>query len=218
MTFDKERLSQLLQRAQGSRTREKYANDAGISLTYVSELIKMKKDGPPGPDTLKKLSDAAQRGVTYFELMVAAGHLPPTIQLADPIPANYIQIPVYGYVKAGYDGIIFEEDLGVETTDPRCINDGGEYVWLRVMGDSMVGDGIMDGDMALVRLQPDAENGNLVVAMIDKEEGTLKRIYKDNGTVILQSANPSYPPRIISKANTDDFKIVGIVKQVKRYI
>lgn len=72
--FDKQRLSTLLWKAQGDRTREKFSQDAGISLTQVSKLVKGIADGPPRPITLRKIADIAQNGITYNDLMDACGY------------------------------------------------------------------------------------------------------------------------------------------------
>lgn len=74
-TFNKDKFSELLIRAMGNRNMSEYALHAGISLTYLSELIKKQRNNPPMPPTIKKLAAKAYNGVTYEELMVAAGHL-----------------------------------------------------------------------------------------------------------------------------------------------
>ena len=74
-TFDKQKLSDLLTFAQGHRTREAYAKDAGLSLTYVSSLVRQLTEGPPGPASLKKLADASQGRISYAELMGACGFI-----------------------------------------------------------------------------------------------------------------------------------------------
>ncbi|MFZ5649458.1 MAG: hypothetical protein ACOY4I_01205 [Bacillota bacterium] len=76
--FDKKTFSELLIKAMGDRKMSEYAHHAGISLTYLSELIREQRDNQPMPPTIKKLADKAYNGVTYEELMAAAGHLPET--------------------------------------------------------------------------------------------------------------------------------------------
>lgn len=74
LDFDKKKLSELLVKAQGHRTREAYANEAGVSLPQVSKFIKMEVDGPPRPSTLAKLASKAHNEITYDDLMVACGY------------------------------------------------------------------------------------------------------------------------------------------------
>jgi repressor LexA len=73
--FDKKRFSELLKKAMGNRKMSEYAHHAGISLTYLSELIREQRENQPMPPTIKKLADKAYNGVTYEDLMAAAGHI-----------------------------------------------------------------------------------------------------------------------------------------------
>lgn len=126
-----------------------------------------------------------------------------------------IQVPIIGTVKAGPDGLAYEDHMGMEWADEDSIN-GGEYVYLVVKGDSMIGEGIMPGDLALVRIQPDVNSGDLAVVIVDKEEGTLKRVLKRGTGIILRSANPDYPDRLFAGEDVERVKIVGKVKEIKR--
>ena len=126
-----------------------------------------------------------------------------------------ILVPIVGTVKAGPDGLAYEDHMGMEWADEDSVN-GGEYVYLVVKGDSMIGEGIMPGDLALVRIQPDVNSGDLAVVIVDKEEGTLKRVLKRGTGIILQSANPDYPDRLFAGEDVERVKIVGKVKEIKR--
>src|SRR5690606_10539656 len=121
-----------------------------------------------------------------------------------------ILVPIVGTVKAGPDGLAYEDHMGMEWADEDSIN-GGEYVYLVVKGDSMIREGIMPGDLALVRIQPDVNSGDLAVVIVDKEEGTLKRVLKRGTGIILQSANPNYPDRLFAGEDVERVKIVGKV-------
>jgi len=74
--FDKVKFSELMQKALGERNMSEYALHSGVSLTYISELIKQERDNPPLPKTIRKLAEKAHNGITYEMLMEAAGHLP----------------------------------------------------------------------------------------------------------------------------------------------
>ncbi|MDH5631705.1 MAG: transcriptional repressor LexA [Gammaproteobacteria bacterium] len=101
-------------------------------------------------------------------------------------------LPLLGRIAAGCP---IEAIAGQERIDLGGFFMGaGRYV-LKVQGDSMIDDGILDGDMVVVRHCDRAENGAIVVALIDNEEATLKRIYRnDDGTVTLQPANSAMAP------------------------
>ena len=88
---------------------------------------------------------------------------------------------------------------------------GRELFALRVVGESMINAGILDNDIVVVHKTPSAENGQIVVAMIDNE-ATVKRFYKENGYVRLQPENDTFQPII-----TDECSILGRVISVVRY-
>lgn len=136
--------------------------------------------------------------------------------LLDAIPVGErIKIPVIGVVKAGPNGIAYEEHLDEEWADKDSLN-GAKHYFLKVKGDSMIGDGILPGDLALVREQPDVESGQIAVVIIDKEEGTIKRVIKTNNSIVLQASNPLYPPRVFSGSELERIRIVGRVKEINR--
>lgn len=86
---------------------------------------------------------------------------------------------------------------------------------LKVKGDSMIGIGINDGDIIFVKAQETVENGQVAVVRINNDAVTLKRLYRKDDSVILQSENPAVMPMIYNASNCDDFKILGlaIIKQ-----
>jgi repressor LexA len=85
---------------------------------------------------------------------------------------------------------------------------------LTVKGDSMIEAGILDGDHVVVRSQPDASQGEIVAALVDGEEATVKRFERRGSTVVLHSENPNYEPMVF----TDGVQILGKVVSVLRKI
>jgi repressor LexA len=98
---------------------------------------------------------------------------------------------------------------------PRQLVGTGTLFMLRVSGDSMIGASIADGDLVVIREQPDAENGDIVAAMIDglEVEGTVKTLKRSDGHIWLMPHNPVYPPIL-----ADDASIVGKVVAVLRRV
>ena len=88
----------------------------------------------------------------------------------------------------------------------------GPVFMLRVRGDSMVDAGILDGDLVVVRRQPDANDGDIVAAMIEGEEATVKRLYRRDGQIVLHAENPAYPDMVFD----GDVAILGKVVSVLR--
>ncbi|MFE1189964.1 transcriptional repressor LexA [[Kitasatospora] papulosa] len=111
----------------------------------------------------------------------------------DHTPPLSVSAPVLGRIAAGAPNLA-EEDVTDVLTLPRQLVGSGDLFVLAVCGDSMAGNGsILDGDLVVVRRQPDAENGDVVVAMIDGE-ATVKRLRRADDVVWLLPDNPAYNP------------------------
>ncbi len=95
---------------------------------------------------------------------------------------------------------------------PRDFMAGGDGFMLRVRGDSMIEDGISDGDLVIVRRQQSAENGDIVVALLENE-ATVKRLYNEGGRVRLQPANPAMGPIFVDEVAIIG-KVVGLVRRM----
>jgi len=122
-----------------------------------------------------------------------------------------INIPLLGLITAGQpiEAIQNKETIAVPQNKlPRS----GEFYALRVLGNSMIGENINDGDIVLVKQQSVAENGQKVVVLIDNYEATLKKFYKERGYIRLQPANKTIEPIIIKKDR--EITIQGIVVDV----
>ena len=132
---------------------------------------------------------------------------------AQPV-RSFEKIPIIGAVRAGWNAPAFEEKDGYEYADVR----GPErYFYLKVTGDSMAPQ-INEGDLALVHKQQSADSGDLIVAMVNGGEGTIKRYVRQGAAVILQPFNPEYAPMVLSEDELDDFHIVGkVVQTVHRW-
>ena len=120
-----------------------------------------------------------------------------------------VDVPLLGTVAAGVP-LLAEENHDGWVPVPRSFLGSGRYFAVKVNGDSMIGAGIMDGDTAIIAQQPVAENGAIVVAMVD-EAVTLKRFYKERNRVHLKSENPAYPP-----IYTREARILGKLAHIVR--
>ncbi|MHB9036767.1 MAG: transcriptional repressor LexA [Armatimonadota bacterium] len=126
-------------------------------------------------------------------------------------PRQVANLPVIGRVAAGRPLLAYEN---VEDTFPvpNEFLAGGDGFMLLVKGESMVEDGIMDGDYVIVRRQDAAENGDTVVAMVE-DEATVKRIFKESGRVRLQPANSSMEPMYYDNVDIIG-KVVGLIRRM----
>lgn len=135
-----------------------------------------------------------------------------TIRRRDAEEPEIVDLPVLGTVVAGQP-LLAEENLDGTYPLARSSLGSGEHFALRVRGDSMLGVGIHDGDLAVIRQQPTAVDGDIVVAMID-DAVTLKGFYKKSRRVCLKAANPAYPDIYA----TTDLRILGkLACLVRRY-
>ncbi len=126
---------------------------------------------------------------------------------------NSIEIPILGRVAAGYP-VLSEQNIdGTLFIDSSLIKRGGNYFGLKVRGESMIEDGIFEGDTVIVKSQKSANNNEIVIAMVDSDT-TVKRYKKNKTNIELIPANKDFSPIIIS--DKDDFSILGKVVGVYR--
>jgi repressor LexA len=125
---------------------------------------------------------------------------------------DFVKVPLLGAVSAG-PGLLAEENIEDTFTLPRNFlrYHSGELFGLRVKGDSMIGAGILEGDLLMVKQQRTALEGEIVVALLG-EEATVKYFRRREDGIYLISANPAYPPRKVG----EDFAILGKVVSLMR--
>ena len=163
------------------------------------------------------------RALMVVDPQEAFGHIPAGKAAAAPaqdagaasvqtVP-DVVEIPVVGRVAAGKP-ILADENIEDSFPVPSRYAAKGTNFMLRVRGESMIEAGIMDGDLILVQQTETANNGEIVVAMIDgfESEATVKTFYRENGHVRLQPENHTMSPIIV-----EDVRIMGKVKGVFRY-
>lgn len=122
-------------------------------------------------------------------------------------------VPLLGRIAAG-SPILAAEDVENVMALPTDLVGTGPVFMLEVRGDSMIDAGILDGDYVVVRKQDDARDGEIVAALVDGEEATVKRLRRANGKVMLISENPAYEPMVFER----DVAIIGKVVTVLRKV
>ena len=124
-------------------------------------------------------------------------------------------VPLVGDVAAG-TGVLAEENIEELLPMPEQFTGSGPSFMLRVRGDSMIDAGIFDGDYVVVRQQPDADNGDVVVAGIGEGEATVKTFRREGGQVQLLPANAAYEPMVFEAPDevTIFGKVVTVVRQL----
>ena len=127
-----------------------------------------------------------------------------------------LKIPVLGVVKAGYNWLADENVIGYVSVNDKTLKGNGFFA-VQVKGISMVPE-IYEGDIAIVKKQDDFENGDYVVALINGDEATIKKAYKNDTGLLLRPANNSVEPLIFTKEDIETLPvtIIGVVYNITR--
>jgi len=134
---------------------------------------------------------------------------------SDNLGKNLNEVKVLGLVEAGFPSPAEEELSDTMSLDEYLIENKEATYILRVKGDSMIEAGILEGDTIIVRKCEDASNGDIVVALVDEEEATLKRLRRRGDSIALEAANPAYETRIFGP---DRVRVQGrLVGLLRRY-
>lgn len=125
-----------------------------------------------------------------------------------------VSLPILGRIAAGVPIEALQNEIGRVAAPPELVGSGDHYA-LEVKGDSMIGAGILEGDVVILKRTESADSGDIVVALIDSEEATLKRLRKRGNSIALEAANPAYETRIFGP---DRVAIQGkLVAMIRRY-
>jgi repressor LexA len=139
----------------------------------------------------------------------------PILRSAPKGGARLVEIPIVGRVAAGQPVLAQERIEDTVHVDAFLLGTNKKVYGLRVQGDSMIGDGILPGDFIFVKKQLHAEDGEIVVAMID-DEATVKRVYFEGDRVRFQPSNPRMAPIYVREADFRNTMILGVVVGVYR--
>jgi len=172
------------------------------------EVIRMPDTSTPGPSGYRR------------EREVEPGHTTNVIRTSFPLgkpvadTRGVVQIAVLGRIAAGTPiSAIQERNYTIPVAEELVAR--GEHFALEVQGDSMIEVGILEGDIVIIKRTNSAENGRIVVALIDDHEATLKKLRRKGQSIALEAANPNYETRIFAP---DRVKVQGIlVSLFRRY-
>jgi len=187
-------------------------------LDYITKYIKENDYAPSLEETRRHFRLSSNATVhQHIETLRAKGYLrkienqPRSIELNKKRGgSDLVSVPLLGTIAAG-EPIEAIEDPEVIKVPKSQLSKSGEHYALRVRGDSMINERICDGDTVVIRKQPDAENGETVVALINDDEVTLKKIYKEKSGFRLQPANSNIKP-IFTKELTIQGKVISVIR------
>ena len=173
------------------------------------EVLRLPDSIAPGLNAAKKFSPSVIQG--------SLGRAPEPARLHAPgndDEGGSVSIPVMGRIAAGVPIEAIQHKTHSIAVPPEMLS-GGEHYALEVKGDSMIDAGIFDGDTVIIRNTQTASPGEIVVALVDDEEATLKRFRRKGASIALEAANPAYETRIFGP---DRVKVQGrLVGLIRRY-
>ena len=187
-------------------------------LNYIKKFIGKKQYSPSLEEIRRHFKLSSKSTAHYYiEALREKGYLNKLDYQARAIELSrekkskdLVKIPLLGIIAAGepIEAIENTETINIAKSQ---LSKSGEHYALQVQGNSMIEEGIFDGDTVIIRKQPDAENGETVVALINDNEVTLKKIYKEKSRFRLQPANPNIKP-IFTKELVIQGKVISIIR------
>jgi len=188
-------------------------------LDYIKRYIKKHDYSPSLEEMAEHFKLAISTIHQHIEELKRDGYLdkldnqPRTIQISENKKSrDLIEIPLLGLIAAGQPIEAIEDKETI--TVPKSSIGSGEHFALKVQGDSMIDEGILDGSTVIIKKQNTAQNGDTVVALINGDEVTLKKFYREGNKIRLQPANPEMKPIYINAENLFiQGKVVNIQKE-----
>lgn len=205
-------------------TQRKLAEAIGSNYTYLSKIENGRLDHTPNSKTLVAIADALD--IDRDWLLTECGRPPEKLAQSIASHADFFRrlgqlrgkqldaalqpYPLLGQVPAGPLAEAIED---AEDFDLSELFSPGEHYLLRIRGDSMIEDGIHNGDIAIVRPQSQCRDGEVVVALVDGEEATVKRFFRLKSRVKLQPANETMEPMYVDPERVEiRGLVVGIIR------
>ena len=185
------------------------------------EILKMPESaaGPAAASQQSIPDSALQLKAAGFQPSVIEGGGKKTIPqpayhgLPGSVISGVISVPLMGRIAAGVPISAIQNHTGDIPCPPDMLG-SGEHFALEVKGDSMIDAGIHEGDIVIIKRQPTANNGDIIVALVENEEATLKRLRKKGASVALEAANPKYETRIFGPDQVEiQGRLVGLIRK-----
>ena len=202
---------------------EQLCNERKTSPAAVCEAIglsnsvysKWNENSIPRNTTLLKIADFFNVSVAYLK-GETDNPLPHSDQIKEYLPYEKRGMrPVIGLASAGVGVIAEEMILGWQYVDDEFDNEN--CFWIKIAGDSM-SPKIDDGDLVLIQREVDIEDGDIVVAVVDRQDGYIKQVHFEENILTLHSFNPYYPDMVFRGNEIKQVRFVGKAREVKRIL
>lgn len=179
--------------------------------SHAMNVTIRKRDGTVLPYQREKISAIIEKA--FLDLYNHADFEEPELKLT---PAtDYVNIPVFGAIACGEPIEAFNEVLDYTTIPASWLKGGQEYFCLTATGDSME-PLISEGDIAVIRKQPDCENGQICAVFVNGYDATLKKVYKTGRIITLQPVNPAREPQSFEIGGDTDIQIIGVMVELRK--
>ena len=161
----------------------------------------------------ESLGGAPQTGFSPRLIKGDRPDAPPPPQARKVSSIEAVELPVMGRIAAGVPIEAISQQSHSVAVPGQMLAGSGEHYALEVRGDSMIEAGINDGDVVVIRETSVAENGDIVVALVEDHEATLKRSMRRGNTIALEAANPAYETRVFTEDKVKvQGKLVGLIR------
>ena len=188
---------------------------SNVSYSHLSMIEKGARKALPL--TLKEL--ARVYNVDYIDLLEKAGYidLAQKEKIDNLSPSNSSEVLVYGTIPAGIPMEMIEDIIDTEEISAEMLKGDKQYFGLKIKGDSMYPE-YLDGDTIILQKVDDCESGEDCVVMINGNDGTFKRVFKNENGIILQPINPQYQPMIYTNHDIKKLpvRIIGKIVELRR--
>ncbi|MBL4917468.1 transcriptional repressor LexA [Szabonella alba] len=174
------------------------------------EIVKL----PEAMERAGFVPGGAAAAASGFTPRVIEGDRPAQPRGARPVePVHALELPVMGRIAAGVPIEAIQEVSHHIAVPGAMLSGRGQHYALEVRGDSMIEAGINDGDIVVIREQTTAENGDIVVALVEDQEATLKRFRRRDSMILLEAANPAYETRVLPSHKVKvQGRLVGLIR------
>lgn len=154
--------------------------------------------------------------IGFSPRVIQGGQTPPSPSAPaniEPSRATAMELPVMGRIAAGVPIEAISQISHQVSVPSSMLSTGGQHYALEVRGDSMIDAGINNGDVVVIRETAVADNGDIVVALVEGQEATLKRFHRQGGSIALEAANPAYETRVYPDSSVKvQGRLVGLIR------
>ena len=204
-----------------------FAQRCGLSHTYIAALEKnidprTGKPIAPTLDTVKYIANGMNTSVEdILKVLDEQQEFIVNQDLSSShrsnVNSNSAVVFIYGSIPAGVPMECIEDIIDTEEIPADMLKGGKQYFGLKVKGNSMEPD-YLDGDTLILEKADDCESGDDCVVMVNSNDGTFKRVFKNENGIILQPLNPEYAPLVFTNEQIENLpvKIIGIVEEIRR--